>query len=239
MELLPGGTLKDLAAARGPLPSTEAVSTILDIIDGLDAAQASGILHRDIKPSNCFLDNEGSVKVGDFGLSISTLARDVRHELEGGFQGTPQFAAPEQLRGEALDVRADIYAVGATLYYLLTGRAPFEARDLRELVARATNEPPMAPRLIRRDIPSGLAAVVLQCLAKSPADRPASYAALAEALRPFSSRRDAPASLGLRVVAGIIDSLIVSLPISIWAASQSDLFTVGPDTANAAAWRWW
>ena len=97
---------------------------MLDIIGGLDAAQAAGILHRDIKPSNCFVDSDGSVKVGDFGLSISTLARDVAQRArDGGFQGTPQFAAPEQLRGEPLDVRADIYAVGATLYYLLTGTA--------------------------------------------------------------------------------------------------------------------
>ena len=78
MELLPGGTLKDRVAAEGPLPPTEAVDAVLDIIGGLDAAQAAGILHRDIKPSNCFVDSDGTVKVGDFGLSISTLARDVR-----------------------------------------------------------------------------------------------------------------------------------------------------------------
>ena len=134
MELLPGGTLKDRVAAEGPLPPAVAVSAVLDIIGGLDAAQAAGILHRDIKPSNCFVDSDGSVKVGDFGLSISTLARDVHDSSRRGFEGTPQFAAPEQLRGEPLDVRADIYAVGATLYYLLTGQPPFEARDLRELV---------------------------------------------------------------------------------------------------------
>ena len=78
MELLPGGTLKDRVAAEGPLPPAEAVAAVLDIIGGLDAAQAAGILHRDIKPSNCFVDSDGSVKVGDFGLSISTLARDVQ-----------------------------------------------------------------------------------------------------------------------------------------------------------------
>jgi serine/threonine protein kinase len=91
------------------------VSAVLDIIGGLDAAQAAGILHRDIKPSNCFIDSDGSVKVGDFGLSISTLGRDVHEQLATGFEGTPQFAAPEQLRGEPLDVRADIYAVGHAL----------------------------------------------------------------------------------------------------------------------------
>ena len=186
MELLPGGTLKDRVVAEGPLPAAVAVSAVLDIIGGLDAAQAAGILHRDIKPSNCFVDGDGSVKVGDFGLSISTLARDVHEQLATGFEGTPQFAAPEQLRGEPLDVRADIYAVGATLYYLLTGQPPFEARDLRELVERVNSEPPASPRALRREIPSGLAAVILKCLSKAPAQRPSSYTALAEALRPFS-----------------------------------------------------
>jgi eukaryotic-like serine/threonine-protein kinase len=137
MELLSGGTLKDRVSAEGPMPPSAAASAVLDIIGGLDAAQAAGILHRDIKPSNCFVDADGAVKIGDFGLSISTLTRDVRRELAtASFEGTPQFAAPEQLRGEPLDVRADIYAVGATLYYLLTGRAPLDAPDIRALVAK-------------------------------------------------------------------------------------------------------
>ena len=170
------------------MPPSAAVSAVLDIIGGLDAAQAAGILHRDIKPSNCFVDADGDVKVGDFGLSISTLTRDVRHELgTAGFEGTPDFAAPEQLRGEPLDVRADIYAVGATLYYLLTGRPPLDAPDFRELVSKVASEKPPSPRVLRRDIPRGLAAVVLRCLAKAPAGRPQSYAELADLLRPYGS----------------------------------------------------
>jgi uncharacterized RDD family membrane protein YckC len=155
------------------------------------------------------------VKVGDFGLSISTLARVVHHDLEaGGFQGTPQFAPPEQLRGEPLDIRADIYAVGATLYYLLTGQPPFDARDLRELVSRVTSEAPRSPRALRRGIPAGLAAVVLQCLAKIPGERPRSYADLAEALRPFLPSTALPANPGLRFLAGFADSIILSVPVA-------------------------
>src|SRR5688572_31380873 len=109
MELLPGGTLKDRVVAEGPMRPGEAVAAVMELIGGLDAAAAAGILHRDIKPSNCFIDRDGVVKVGDFGLSISTLARDVQQQLvtqlvPGGFEGTPQFAPPEQLRGEPLDV---------------------------------------------------------------------------------------------------------------------------------------
>jgi eukaryotic-like serine/threonine-protein kinase len=238
MELLPGGTLKDRVAAEGPLPPAVAVSAVLDIIGGLDAAQAAGILHRDIKPSNCFVDSDGSVKVGDFGLSISTLARDVHQQLATGFEGTPQFAAPEQLRGEPLDVRADIYAVGATLYYLLTGQPPFEARDLRELFERVTTEPPKSPRLLRRDIPSGLAAVILKCLSKSPAQRPSSYTALAELLRPFSVLHEMPAPRGLRILATAVDFIIVSMPLSIWNAVNAGWVITGQAQPTASPWTW-
>jgi len=213
MELLPGGTLKDRVEQEGPLPVPDAVAAVLDILGGLDAAQAAGILHRDIKPSNCFADEDGTIKVGDFGLSISTLARDVRAAVGPQlFQGTPQFAPPEQLRGEPLDVRADIYAVGATLYYLLTGRPPFEADDLRDLFRRVTSDPAPSPRAHRPDLPKGLAAIVLQCLEKDPAARPPTHAALAEALRPWSFSTHVPARPGLRAVAGLVDLLIVSVP---------------------------
>jgi uncharacterized RDD family membrane protein YckC len=216
MELLPGGTLKERIAANGPMPPEEAVAAVMDIIGGLDAAQAAGVLHRDIKPSNCFIDGDGAVKVGDFGLSISTLARDVHHDLEtGAFQGTPQFAPPEQLRGEPLDIRADIYAVGATLYYLLTGQPPFDARDLRELVSRVSSEQPRSPRDLRRGIPAGLAAVVLQCLAKVPGERPKSYADLAAALRPFMPSAELPAKLGLRFLAGFADGAVLAFPMMV------------------------
>ena len=210
MELLSGGTLKDRVSAEGPMPPSAAVAAVLDVIGGLDAAQAAGILHRDIKPSNCFVDADGAVKVGDFGLSISTLTRDVQHELETtGFEGTPQFAAPEQLRGEPLDVRADIYAVGATLYYLLTGRPPLDTPDFRELVSKVASETPQSPRALRRDIPRGLAGVVLRCLAKAPAGRPQSYAELASLLRPYGSADEVPSKLGARFIAWIADSAIV------------------------------
>ncbi|HEU4926912.1 MAG TPA: protein kinase [Vicinamibacterales bacterium] len=241
MELLSGGTLKDRVSAGGPMPPSAAVSAVLDVIGGLDAAQAAGILHRDIKPSNCFVDADGAVKVGDFGLSISTLSRDVQQALATtGFEGTPQFAAPEQLRGEPLDVRADIYASGATLYYLLTGRPPLDAPDFRELVAKVAAEKPQSPRELRRDIPRGLAAVVLRCLAKAPAGRPQSYAELADLLRPYASGDDVPSPLGARFTAWIADSVIVS--ITIWLITVSAL-TVGMTLGSAtvigvAAWSW-
>lgn len=213
MQLLPGGTLKDRVVERGPMSPTEAVAAVLDVIGGLDAAASAGILHRDIKPSNCFVDVDGSVKVGDFGLSISTSAREATQGTKG-FQGTPQFAPPEQLRGEALDVRADIYAVGATLFYLLTGKPPFESRDINDLFESVKNAPAMAPQQLQPKIPSALGAVVLRCLAKEPAKRPASYAELVRELRPFSGTTT-PARRGLRLVAGVIDACLAAVPMLI------------------------
>ena len=237
MELLSGGTLKDRVVAHGPMRPDEAVSAVLDLIGGLDAAAAAGILHRDIKPSNCFVDRDGVVKVGDFGLSISTLARDVHQQLtSSGFEGTPQFAPPEQLRGEPLDVRADIYAVGATLYYLLTGRAPFDAPDLPRLFQKVTGEVPVPPRQLRRESPARLSALVMQCLAKAPAGRPSSYPALADALRPFLTREDKPAPLGTRILAGVLDSwVIVGLPAALSTTAIADPLSGSPARTVAAA----
>ena len=168
MELLPGGTLKERVEKEGPLAPIEAVDAMLQVVSGLEAAHEAGVLHRDIKPSNCFVDADGTVKVGDFGLAIPALEH-MQLTAMGTIQATPQFASPEQLRGKPLDVRSDIYAVGATLYYLLTGRPPFDDRDVMALVSRIATESPTSPREVRPEVPRALAAVVLQCLAKSPA----------------------------------------------------------------------
>jgi eukaryotic-like serine/threonine-protein kinase len=217
MELLPGGTLKERVDREGPLTPIEAVDAMLQVVSGLEAAHEAGVLHRDVKPSNCFVDVDGTVKVGDFGLAIPSQARDVTQFVATGtFQGTPQFASPEQLRGERLDVRSDIYAAGATLYYLLTGRSPFEGRDLLALVSRIATQSPTSPREGRPEVPKALAAVVLQCLAKSPADRPAGYRVLANALEPFGSSVRTPAPLGIRTAAYLFDTFFsIVLPMNV------------------------
>jgi uncharacterized RDD family membrane protein YckC len=212
MELLRGGTLQDRITSAGPLPPVEAVDAILQVVSGLEAAHAAGILHRDIKPSNCFVDVDGTIKVGDFGLSIPALARDVTQlTITGTFRGTPQFAPPEHLRGEPLDVRSDIYAVGATLHCLLTGRPPFDDDSLMVLLSRIATEAPPSLRDGRPEIPRALAAVVLQCLAKNPADRPPSYRSLAGMLEPLGSGIRTPAPLGLRFAAGLMDGFFSQL----------------------------
>jgi len=213
MEIAGGGTLKDRLKKRGPLPVTEAVDAILDVVAGLEAAFAAGVLHRDIKPSNCFVGPDGSVKIGDFGISVSTLARDDSLATASGvIVGTPAYASPEQLRGDELDVRADIYSVGATLFSLLTDRAPFEGENAVQVVANAVNQKPQSLTGLRPEIPSGLEPVVARCLAKEPDGRYAGYASLRNALLPFSSREPEPASIVARVSAGWIDYLLAFLP---------------------------
>jgi serine/threonine protein kinase len=213
MELAPAGTLKELVVPGTPMPMAKAVDAILQVIAGLEAAAAIGILHRDIKPSNCFVDRDGRVMVGDFGLSMTTLARDEKAlTIAGTILGTPGFASPEQLGGGKLDLRSDIYSVGATIYYLLTGKAPFDDPNIMTMLTRVATE--QAPQLTatRPDLPGRLGSVVAKCLAKKPADRYATYAALTSALEPFRSAELTPAPLPRRFFAGFLDSYVSSLP---------------------------
>lgn len=225
MEIAPGGTLQDALDKRGPLPVTEAVDAALNMIDGLEAALDRGVLHRDIKPSNCFVSPDGTVKVGDFGLSVSTLpSADSFMTQAGKVMGTPAFASPEQLRGDEVDVRSDIYAVGATLFTLLTARAPFEGDNAVQVVANVIDTPPADASDARDDLPQGLSQVIARCLAKEPAGRYADYASLRDALLPFSSVVPEPASQSQRGAAGWIDYLTAFLPM--YAIL---MLTVGPE----------
>lgn len=215
MELVHGGTLKD-RLKQGPLAITAAAEAALQIIDGLEAAHAAGVLHRDIKPANCFVASDGIVKVGDFGLSVSTLARgESLITATGAVMGTPAYASPEQLRGEELDVRSDIYSVGATLYHLLTGKTPFNATDFIKLITEVLDKQPAAPKALRDEIPTELSKVILRCLAKDRKARFQSYAELRDALLPFRAEEVVPAHPAMRFLATALDDIIAYAPI--WA----------------------
>jgi eukaryotic-like serine/threonine-protein kinase len=207
MELVAGGTLEDRVRSLGPMFSAQAVDAVLQIIAGLDVAQRIGILHRDVKPSNCFVDADGTVKIGDFGLSISTAIRaETSLTAAGSFLGTPAFCSPEQLRGEELNAKSDMYSVGATLFYLLTGHTPFQAKNVVALIATVLEQPAPSPRQFRPKLPRGLSKAVLRCLEKQPGERFRNYEELRKALLPYSSTAPVPATLGLRFLAGLIDT---------------------------------
>jgi eukaryotic-like serine/threonine-protein kinase len=210
MELVSGGTLQDRVSARGPLPVGEAVDGALQIVAGLEAAQRIGILHRDVKPSNCFRDADGTVKIGDFGLSISTAIRtEPALTATGSFLGTPAFCSPEQLRGDELNVRSDMYSVGATLFYLLTGRTPFDGKNQVQLLATVLEQRAPSPRQLRPEVPKGLARIILRCLEKQPGERFKDYAHLVQALMPYTSTAPTPATLSLRFLAGVVDMALL------------------------------
>jgi hypothetical protein len=213
MELMPGRTLKDLTESEGALPVNRAVDYMLDVIEGLEAAHAAGVIHRDVKPSNCFLDSEGRAKVGDFGLSKS-LVTDASLTRTGAFMGTPLFAAPEQVRGDKVDERTDVYAVGATLFYLIANRGPFTG-DAMAVSAQIVSDPAPSLASIVPAVPQDLAAIVARTLEKDRARRYVSLTDLKRALLPFASGGTSIAEVGRRLAAFVIDVSLVGLAIRI------------------------
>jgi hypothetical protein len=206
MELMSGVTLKDLVEGAGPLAPADAVARTLDVIDGLEEAHRAGVIHRDVKPANCYLDAGGRAKVGDFGLSRS-LAVASHLTRVGGFVGTPLFASPEQLKGEPLDPRTDVYSVAATLYYLFTGQAPFQHADAATVIARVVSEAVMPPRALRPDLSPALEQVVLRGLERQRERRYQSLAEFREALLPLLPGQMTIAGLGLRAGAYFLDAI--------------------------------
>jgi len=168
MELVGGGTLWDLMRARGRVDQYVAAQIAAAIADGLEAAHVRGVLHRDLKPDNVLLDVEGRPKIADFG--IARLAAATAITRTGELLGTPQYLAPEQMTGDMVDERADVYALGVILYEMLTGARPTGGRTPSEIVSRRLRVDPRPPsRLI--PITSALNALVLRALARDPARR--------------------------------------------------------------------
>ncbi len=216
MELMGGGTLKDIVAAEGPLPVGRAVDYLLDMIDGLLVAHNAGIVHRDLKPSNSFVDLDGRIKVGDFGLAKSFLG-DSSLTMTGTFMGTPQFAAPEQVRNEDVDERTDIYALGGTLFYLLSGRAPFVGNPAQVISSIATDLPPRVSDFAK-NVPKPLVKLIAQTLQKDPDRRPFNLNMLRDGLLPFSTRGAMAADPGRRMAAFFFDSILAGLAGGMLAA---------------------
>jgi WD40 repeat protein/serine/threonine protein kinase len=158
----------------------------VQVADALAYAHRQGILHRDIKPSNLLLDQQGTVWITDFGLAKAEGADDLTQT--GDIVGTVRFMAPERFDGRSLP-ESDVYALGVTLYEMLTLRPAFDDANKARLVEKVLHEPPLPPRKIDPRIPRDLETVVLKCLAKDPAERYASAEALAEDVRRFLADR--------------------------------------------------
>ena len=190
MELLEGFSLQTLVERFGAVPPERAVRLLRQACHSLAEAHAAGLVHRDVKPANLFVCRLGLdfdfVKVLDFGLVTVQRASATGAEAltgDGGFAGTPGYMAPEIAVGAEFDRRADIYALGCVAYWLLTGRRVFESGNGMQIVVDHVRTPPVPPsRHAGQAIPQGLEQIVLRCLEKDPARRPASAAELSREL---------------------------------------------------------
>jgi hypothetical protein len=208
MERMPGATLKDLVAREGPLPPQRAIALILDVIEGLQEAHRLDVIHRDVKPSNCFVDTDGRVKVGDFGLAKS-LVKDAHLTRTGAFVGTPHFASPEQVRGEAIDARTDVYSTAAALYYLLTGKPPFHGSDSGAALARILTDPPPRIRRLRPELSPALEQIILRGLERDLDRRWPDLHSFGHALRALSPQPLTWPDQGPRLLAYLFDFVLL------------------------------
>ncbi len=219
MEYVAGDTLAE-RISKGPMPVDDALAVIRAATLGLREAERSGITHRDIKPSNLMIDGHGVVKVLDFGLAAGGL-EGARAEngaiLQTSLAGTPLYMAPEQARGEAVDFRSDIYALGATLYHLIAGKPPFEGDSVDELITKhASAARPQVPRKGQRRVQLGaLDALLLMMMAAKPSDRFASYEELLRALDLASDSESRPAGFWVRSVAMMLDFAAIAIIVGI------------------------
>ncbi len=181
MELVDGRPLDEILRERGALPAEEVVPIAMAIAAGLHAAHDAGVIHRDLKPANVLVTTDGRVRVTDFGIARSADTLERTHET-GAILGTPHYMAPEQVSGQTLDARTDLYALGCILYELLTGAPPFEGTTPMAVVSqRLLHEGPEDPRN-RASIPDPLAALIMRCLRREPNERPRSAAVVEAAL---------------------------------------------------------
>ncbi|MGD9253581.1 MAG: protein kinase [Holophagae bacterium] len=179
MEHVEGRDLKQIVTDGQVFHPSEAARIAADVAAALDYAHSLGVVHRDVKPANIILTSDGTAKITDFGiahLETSNLT------VEGQFIGTPNFMSPEQITGNAVDGRSDIFSLGVVLFTLLTGQRPFGGDTMHEVTLRIVQEPSPIPSTLVEDIPAAFNPIVLKCLEKSPERRFQTGAELAKVL---------------------------------------------------------
>jgi Protein kinase domain len=177
MEYVDGEDLASLLKRIGRLPPDKALDISRELCAGLAAAHERGVLHRDLKPSNVMIDGRGRARITDFGLAVA--AGEI---TEGEVSGTPAYMAPEQLSGKGASVRSDVYSLGLVLYELYTGKKAFDGASFQELKRKHAEDQPASPSTVTPGLDPVVERVILRCLEKDPATRPASASHVAAAL---------------------------------------------------------
>jgi tRNA A-37 threonylcarbamoyl transferase component Bud32 len=227
-ELLQGEDLGSYLDRLGKLHTVEAVHIVRQVCHALGAAHAHGIVHRDVKPENVFLAGpNATVKVLDFGISKVLETSDGLTKT-GTVMGTPDYMAPEQARGDRVDSRADIYAVGAILYRALTGRKPFDGSDAMAILTAVLTQEPERPSALEPKIPLSLELVVQQTMAKMPNERFATMDALEQALAPFDSP---DAHLPAITPRSVAEPALLPAPTTLLQAAARTLLATPPSTS--------
>ena len=170
MEFVDGQTLREIVKTEGPLPQQRVIEIMADVCAALDFSHRHNIIHRDVKPANIMINHAGAVKVMDFGIARA-LGAGQNVTQTAAVIGTAQYLSPEQARGEAVDARSDVYAVGCVLFELLTGEPPFTGDSPVAVAYQHVREDPRAPSELNPNVSPALDAVVLKALSKNPANR--------------------------------------------------------------------
>jgi tRNA A-37 threonylcarbamoyl transferase component Bud32 len=171
MEYVEGATLREVLDDQGPMAPRRVVPIVLDIADALHAAHRLGLVHRDVKPANVLLCADGSVKVTDFGIAKVRDDSSTDLTVPGTFLGTAKYLAPEQVEGQPVDARADVYSLGVVMYEMLSGTAPYRGDSDAAIALARLQRPPRPLREVAPNVPPALEAVVARAMERRPADR--------------------------------------------------------------------
>jgi serine/threonine-protein kinase len=223
MELLHGRSLREILDSGVVLPADRIADIAAQVADGLAFAHAGDVVHRDIKPANVMVLDNGTVKIADFGVALLPTG-SLTHQ--GMVFGSPKYMSPEQIAGEKVDGRSDIFSLGAVLYEMLTGLPPFTGDELAAILHQVINTDPAPPSSRKRNLPPGFDAIVAKALAKDPAERYQRADEMAADLRRYRELMPPPASpgdvadVGRALAKGkkLIAAAVVAIPLAVGAA---------------------
>src|ERR1700722_19647709 len=213
MEYVDGTTLAT-RLQQGPIPPAEAVSYSTQLLSALSYAHKLNVIHRDVKPANMMLTHDGVVKLMDFGIARPNNEQGMT--VTGTTLGSLNYMSPEQVRGEAVDQRSDLYSMGVSIYEMVTGQLPFRGHSNYSVMSAHLQETPQPPIVLRPGLPKGLSDIILMSMAKDPKDRFQSADAFANALK---SVVGGPMAVGAGIVSPVPGTVRVPSAVAVPAAA--------------------